>query len=658
MKIFHSLLAKILLPVIGMSLLLIVVAMTFTALTFRNITNQVLENELDGYVQGVTSELDRMNSFLVIQMESLSKREPLIAAVEAGDRETLLKMLGEYDVPRKSHFLTICDTAGKVIVRTANPAKFGDTLEALASLKNALEGKPPVAFTESTPGIPLALRTAAPLRNKEGKIIGAISGGYRLDGDKWVDTMKKGTGLEYTVFSGDTRVGTTLVNPQNGERMVGTKLDDAAVIQKLFDKQDQFTGRRKVLGQWMQAVYLPLVGADGKTMGAVFCARSTAEGDALMQHGITNSVIVATVGTLLFWGILAFLIIRSITAPIHRASGAMEYIAETGDVDLRVPEEDLNRKDEVGLMARSFTKMLDELRCIADLASKLEVGNWNVHVAVKSEKDQVNKSLASMIASINTTLCSVSSAVKIVETGAGQISTASENLSEGAAESASSIEQISAVMATLDQKVKINETTALESTQAVEEAHIAAVDGQGLMQRLLISMKEITDTSSTVKKVIKMIDDIAFQTNLLALNAAVEAARAGQHGKGFAVVAEEVRNLASRSAKAARETADLIDQSTKQIESGAGLAEKTGDVLNQVVDKQQRASQLVQDISHSSKEQSEGVSQVVHGIQQIEAVTQRNASQAEETSAESKSLSAQASKLHELVSQFQLRLSR
>ncbi|MGL6227569.1 MAG: methyl-accepting chemotaxis protein [Thermoguttaceae bacterium] len=416
-------------------------------------------------------------------------------------------------------------------------------------------------------------------------------------------------------------------------------LKSAAIIRESLDNMEQDFTIQMAAMQKMLSEMTEKVQTDFDTNG---------------KAAIYSAVLIG-VSILIAVLLLALFVGHSFAAPIRRATGAMAYIAETGDVDLIVPDEDLNRKDEVGLMARSFTKMLDELRCVADLASKLEVGNWNVHVAVKSEKDQVNKSLASMIASINMTLEAVLKAVNLVESGTGQISIASRQLSSGSSESAASIEEISAVMATLQQQSKTNEETAGSSTKSVAATNEIASEGQSLMQQLLGSMREITETSTTVKKVIKMIDDIAFQTNLLALNAAVEAARAGQHGKGFAVVAEEVRNLAARSAKAAKETTDLIDQSTKQIGGGAKLAEKTGGVLDSIVVSQQEVSRLVHEIAVSSKQQSEGVSQVLEGVRQIEGVTQSNASSAEETSSQSETLSEEADILKNLVGQFRLR---
>ncbi|MBF0530147.1 MAG: methyl-accepting chemotaxis protein, partial [Deltaproteobacteria bacterium] len=231
---------------------------------------------------------------------------------------------------------------------------------------------------------------------------------------------------------------------------------------------------------------------------------------------------------------------------------------------------------------------------------------------------------------------------------------ASQALSQGASEQAASLEEISASMTEIASQTKANAEHAVLASQLAAKAKEDAANGNIQMTEMTTAMKDINDSSKEIAKIIKTIDDIAFQTNLLALNAAVEAARAGKHGKGFAVVAQEVRNLAGRSAKAAQETAELIDGSVKKVENGAILLKKSAQGLNDIVTGALKVSELVAEIASASNEQAQGISQINQGLSQIEQVTHQNTANAEQTAAASEELTGQAMHLSEIVSHFKL----
>jgi len=340
---------------------------------------------------------------------------------------------------------------------------------------------------------------------------------------------------------------------------------------------------------------------------------------------------------------------------IRAAAAATKHIAETGDLSFEVPPHFLARKDEVGDLAHGVDMILVEFRDVATMAKELAGGDWRNDVKNRGDLDLMNKDLSSMLNQVNHTLHQIDDSVKQVATGSGEVSTAAQSLSSGAQEAAASLEEITASMSEISSQTKANAESAGQARDLAHKASKAAIDGQEAMQAMTGSMELITKNSNEIQRVIKVIDDIAFQTNLLALNAAVEAARAGQHGKGFAVVAEEVRNLASRSAKAAQETSELIAKSGQEIVKGGEVASRTAGVLNTIVDQIKQTTDLVAGIAVASNEQAEGVNQVTIGLQQIDAVTQQNTASAEESAAAANEMSSMASNLQKLVAQFKLR---
>ncbi len=230
-----------------------------------------------------------------------------------------------------------------------------------------------------------------------------------------------------------------------------------------------------------------------------------------------------------------------------------------------------------------------------------------------------------------------------------QLSSSSQSLAEGASEQASYVEETSASVEEITSMVKQNADNAMQANDVAKDARSAAENGADSVGSMIMSMDDINRSSEEVSNIIKVINEIAFQTNLLALNAAVEAARAGEHGKGFAVVAEEVRNLARRSAEAARETEGLIEGSVNKVKDGSKLAEEAGKALETIVKSNKRVEDLIGEISAASKEQSDGLGQIAAGMGQMEWVIQQISSSSEESAASAEELSAQSDGLMGIV---------
>ncbi|QSX98820.1 methyl-accepting chemotaxis protein [Janthinobacterium sp. PLB04] len=296
------------------------------------------------------------------------------------------------------------------------------------------------------------------------------------------------------------------------------------------------------------------------------------------------------------------------------------------------------------------------LRTAVDIARKVADGDLTAQIdaSAKDETGQLLLALKDMNTSLLNIVSEVRTGTDSIATSSTQIAAGNQDLSSRTEEQAGSLEETASSMEELTSTVKQNADNARQANQLAASAAQVAVKGGEVVAQVVGTMESINASSNKIVDIISVIDGIAFQTNILALNAAVEAARAGEQGRGFAVVASEVRNLAQRSASAAKEIKTLIGASVEQVNAGSMLVAQAGSTMNDIVDSVQRVSDIITEITAASSEQSVGIDEINRAIGQMDAVTQQNAALVEESAAAAESMQHQAHNLAQVVSVFKL----
>ena len=452
-------------------------------------------------------------------------------------------------------------------------------------------------------------------------------------------------------------IGKTLVSDEG--RKLHKTLDDAIVQYDSYSKElySMFqAGQMEQVNLLMQTEGLRLADLIEKSLEQLSAmkielAKQKAihnKADANRTTIIMLTIVVVGVAIAMMLGIY---IARAISRPVKELAEAADKLA-VGDVNVHVTA---TTQDEIGTLMQSFAKMVSSIRDQAFIVEKMASGDMTVEVQVRSENDLLGKKLSEMITTNNLILSDINHSADQVAAGAQQIAASGEALSQGSTEQASSIEEITASMTQVAAQTAQNAVNANQANELSVSAKEQAIEGNIQMQEMVKAMTEINESSTNISKIIKVIDEIAFQTNILALNAAVEAARAGQHGKGFAVVAEEVRNLAARSANAAKETTIMIEGSIKKVDAGTKIATDTSKALSVIVEGVAKATTLVGDIAAASNEQATAISQINQAIAEVSHVVQTNSATAEESASASEELSNQATALQSDVSKFKLK---
>jgi|GEM_PF-316694 len=560
---------------------------------FQDQTQQEIARQADA----VQIHFDSITARMAAAAKLTASRKVLAEAIEKGDTAFVQRLGKEVMRDSKAGFITIADKDGNVVGR-GHSDKVGDSVLSQPNVKKALAGEASTGIEEGTV-VKFSLRAGAPVKVGD-KVVGSVTTGVDLTpaDHAVVEEVKKLFGTECTLFHGDTRVTTTLM--KDGQRVVGTKMDNPKVLDTVLAKGQRFLAVNEILGKEYTTAYWPLKDASGKLIGMLFIGQDREIALAAVRNTEWSILaILAIVGALMvFAGIL---VARSITRPINRAITSLSEAAE----------QVVSASGQVSSASQSLAEGASE-----------------------------------QAASIEETSSSLEEMSSMTKQNADNATAADRLMKES--KQAASIEETSSSLEEMSSMTKQNADNATAADRLMKESKQMVERANGSMTELTQSMEDISKASDETSKIIKTIDEIAFQTNLLALNAAVEAARAGEAGAGFAVVANEVRNLAMRAAEAAKNTSVLIEGTVKKVKEGSELVERTNGAFAEVSKSAAKVADLVSEIAAASSEQAQGIDQINKAVAEMDKVTQQTAANAEESASASEEMNAQAEQMKDV----------
>ena len=633
--------------IIAVSIYIVIAIVLMTSVNCFQL-RKINQNDLSGDAEVGVNVLKGEISSLCTQAENMTatfaSEDIFTYAIKTANVDTIKSEYNKY--PKKSNvFAIFVDKSGNVIWKSDNAAA--------ASFD----------YTASTGGNEVdhyvTGDSAMPLYYVSGKAVdgGAIYAGVDFSGTDYLDTVKATVEADVTLFLGDTRLSTTVLNA-DGTRAVGTAMSEK-VKKAVIDNGETYEGRADILGETYYCCYYPFYDNDGTLLGALFSGISAVSSDGEVVKTVFISV---AMGAAVIVAVIFFLIIFTkinITEPIVAAKELADEMAK-GNLGTDDSKIKIRKRNEVSALTKRLIETKHELSAyISDMSrvfNAMAQGDFTVgpQVIYNGDFASISENIKAIQEQLGEVISSLNVSASEVSSGSAQIANGSQLLADGTTRQAAAIQELSATIDSISTKINNNAESAGEADRCASEASEKIRIQTEDMREMRDAMNDIKDKSAQIEKIIKTIEDIAFQTNILALNAAVEAARAGAAGKGFAVVADEVRNLATKSDTATKQTAAIISGTVEAVENGSRIVEKTEISMSEVVEITQKTNDLISKISAASAEQAESIRQVTAGIAQISEVVQQNSATAEESAASCEELNGQSEMLMSEVNKFKV----